>query len=64
MTATIHEIKSGTVIVTDDTLLCCTPLSRRLVMEDSQGLYFICTNGKHYLDGQLQGGVYVGFSRE
>lgn len=55
------EIDEGDVIELDGGFTCCTARKRK-VFKDSDGyLWFKCSAGVHYLDGQLDGyDTYIG----
>lgn len=59
--AKVSEISTGDTIEVDGDFTCISEGSRVLVKSSCNGLYFLCDQGRHYLDGQLDDGdVYVG----
>jgi hypothetical protein len=63
----LSEIKEGDVLIADGGFTCI-PEGRDLPVEsDPDGkLYFLCQEGRHYLDGQLadDGDTLVGLTRK
>jgi hypothetical protein len=59
------EVKPGTRLFTDDGFTCMRPWEVRIVREDDkERLYVACLcgwDGKHYLEGQVEGNRVVGF---
>lgn len=53
--AKLNELKVGDVIELDDGF-DCKEMGTCRVCKDEQGLYFICSEGHHYLDGQADNG--------
>lgn len=60
-TVKISDVKVGTVLFTDGGFTCMRPNSIATVYGDASGLFVRCDDGDHYLDGQEDGEVYVGF---
>jgi hypothetical protein len=62
-TATINNVRLGTTIVAGDGFTCMDAGAPFDVYRDDKGLFVRCADGRHYLDGQLNGGeIYVGFT--
>lgn len=64
MEATIENVKIGTMLVADGGFTCIEHDALLEVKADHDGeLYVPCSDGKHYLDGQIgdDGFTYVGF---
>lgn len=67
--AHVSRVKAGTVLVADGGFTCIKEGAKKKVRRDkSGGLYVLCKEGRHYLDGQLGWrpdtiGQYVGFYR-
>lgn len=71
--ASVNEVKEGTVLVADGGFACLHEGDVLTVQKDSElaaanpelpelGLFVPCSDGKHFLDGQLDDGeVYIGF---
>lgn len=59
--ARIAEVKAGDTLLADGGFTC---MSEGIVTveEDDDGLFVRCGEGKHYLDGQAEGDVYIGLS--
>jgi hypothetical protein len=55
--AKLSELKEGSLIELDAGFTCAKA-GVQLVLQDQQGLYFICKNGKHYLDDERLIGIY------
>lgn len=58
----------GVIVECDDGFTCIKDGVRRVIKQDAKGeLYFDCSDGSHYLDGQLesdaQGEYYVGLRK-
>lgn len=49
----VSEIKIGSMVKMDDDFSCMMGGVNRIVQEDDQGLFVVCAEGHHYLDGQL-----------
>lgn len=59
--AKVSEISAGDDIEVDSSFTCIAEGTRITVKISSDGLYFFCDQGRHYLDGQLDDGdVYIG----
>lgn len=52
MKAYLDALKAGDLVYADAGFTCMEPGKKR-IEEDSEGLYIVCDEGKHYLDGQL-----------
>ncbi len=50
--AKLADVHPRHVLVCDDRFDCVSPFTMLRIKEDENGLYFKCTEGKHYLDGQ------------
>ena len=59
MTASINQVKAGTR-VTVSGLTCIPDGTVRIVEEEDDELFIHCKEGKHFLDGQEEGDIYVG----
>lgn len=55
------EIKAGDTVFLDSGFTCVKagPVE---IQQGMRGLYFRCSAGAHYIDGQLEDGVYIGLS--
>lgn len=53
--ALYNEVKEGDIVETDNGITCVQYGTSHTVLRDENGLYFNCHDGKHYLDGQLDG---------
>ena len=49
----INDIHAGDIIQIDGGFTCCKK-GMRVVYKDTDGLYFRCSEGRHYLDGQIE----------
>lgn len=58
--AKISEISVGDTIEVDGGFGCIAGGSQVIVRKSNHGLYFLCDQGRHYLDGQRDGDVYSG----
>ncbi len=58
----IKVVSDGTILFPDDGFTCLTFNKPYTVEKDSYGLYIRCEDGNHYLDGQIEGDVYIGLS--
>ena len=59
--ATIGEVKEGDTVRLDGGFTCIREGETRIVKRGAGGLYFECSEGNHYLDGQLDDGTeYIG----
>lgn len=56
--ARLDEVKGGDTIELDGDFDCAAA-GPAIVCEDDHGLYFECTCGEHYLDGQDDGDGYL-----
>lgn len=59
MKATIHNVTNGTKLKTLCDFGCTKEGAIVTVQGHDNDLYFSCHDGRHYLDGQLDGGIYV-----
>lgn len=58
------ELKVGDKVVLDSGFTCRNS-GPAYLEEDTNGLYFHCDSGKHYIDGQLdEDDVYIGLEKE
>jgi len=51
--ARLDALKPGSTVLADAGFRCIAPASILSVKEDECGLYVKCSDGRHYLDGQL-----------
>ena len=56
----ISEVYEGCSIEVDGDFSCCREGEVFLVEEDEDGFFFRCSEGLHYIDGQIEGDYYVG----
>lgn len=56
--ARLSELKVGDRVLLDSDFLCHQP-GQVTIEEDEKGLYFLCNEGLHYLDGQTDDGEYL-----
>ena len=49
----IADVKVGMILTADGGFNCLMQGARRIVKEDTDGLYIGCASGKHYLIGQV-----------
>ena len=62
MYAKIDEVEEYSILIPDGGFTCLKDGKEAVVYEDEFGLYVICDEGRHYLDGQLDDGEeYIGF---
>lgn len=59
--ALLEELRDGQRIELDDGFECLNheadrPTTRTVLADDAGRLFFTCRCGRHYLDGQLEGG--------
>lgn len=54
------EVREGSVLVTDGGFTCMGEGQQKTVEKAPDGLFVPCGDGRHYIDGQLEGGHYVG----
>lgn len=62
--APIDKVKDGSVLECDDGFTCLHDEDIVVVRKDENGLYVVCDEGRHYIDGQLDWDdctTYVGF---
>lgn len=58
----LSDLKAGDRITTDNSFTCMGA-GIRTVQEDESGLYLLCEDGRHYLDGQQdEHGHLIGIS--
>lgn len=58
------DLKAGDKVTFDDAFTCLSQETQCTVYEEAGNLIVRCTHGKHFLDGQLEDGVYVGVYKE
>lgn len=63
MFANRNELKAGDFVLTWDGFRCIDPGKIVRLNEDKDGVYFICRNGRHYIDDLVQDGVVHGLSK-
>jgi len=56
------ELVAGSIVAVDGGFTCLPEGARHIVQQGVGGLFIPCRAGRHYLDGQLENGVYVGLS--
>lgn len=64
--ATVEETKAGDYVEVDGDFTCIAKGARLPVQKDDNGeLYIECSGdgGRHFLDGQVNGGIYLGLYR-
>ena len=61
----IKEVKAGMTLVADAGFSCVKAGTKVRILRgiNSDKFYFECSEGNHYLDGQIEGEYYVGLSR-
>jgi hypothetical protein len=60
--APASSVKEGTLLVPDGRFTCMKAnAARHVKLSEDGGLYVECRCGRHYLDGQFENGVYLGF---
>jgi len=61
--ATLHNTKAGDTLLADDGFTCIPGDGEVVVQQaDDERLYVPCSEGRHYLEGQLNDEMeYVGF---
>lgn len=62
--ARVADIKVGDTLIPDGGFICLTEGAAHVVKTDGKELFITCTHGKHYLNGQRQGGVYIGLTKK
>jgi hypothetical protein len=64
MSVKIADVTVGTVLIPDADFDCLPQGVPVTVLEDELGLYLYlpCQKGRHYLDGQEEGDIYIGLS--
>ena len=63
--AKLSETKLGDVLIADSGFTCILNGAECQVMQDDDGLYVPCQEGRHYLDGQTDDGeILVGLYRK
>lgn len=60
--AKIDDVRVGTKLQSDDALTCLNMNAIHIVECDENGLFIICHDGRHYLDGQIDGDEYIGLT--
>lgn len=60
----MEELTPGMRLVSDAGFPCIKEGEVREVRQCADGLYVDCAGGRHYLSGQDDDGVLVGFARE
>ena len=59
---TVEQVKKGLHIECDDGFDCIKKNSVKIIESDENGeLYVPCKAGRHYLDGQLEQDIFIGF---
>jgi hypothetical protein len=58
----ITDIKPGDVLIADAGFTCVEAGPVAIEEDENGELYFLCSEGRHYLDGQTDDGVVVGLS--
>lgn len=58
--ATIKNIKEGDRVQCDGDFTCIPANAIRIVRKSDEGLYIKCSEGEHYLDGQIKQHYYIG----
>jgi hypothetical protein len=51
--AKVSEVKNRSIVKMDDDFSCMMGGVNRIVQEDDGGLFVVCAEGHHYLNGQL-----------
>jgi len=51
--ARMSDLKEGDEVTVDGDFTCMLPWSQAEVLGDEDGLYILCEEGQHYLQGQL-----------
>jgi len=60
----LSDLNRGDIVEVDEHFTCMLA-GQRMVHKNSEGLYLVCKNGYHYLDGQADGnGELVGIVRK
>lgn len=54
----LSEAKAGQIIETDSGFTCIGAGEKVALLADDHGLYFLCEDGEHYIDGQADDGEY------
>lgn len=54
-----NEVNKGDIVRVDYGFTCMSD-GEKVVKQDETGLFLNCLDGKHYLDGQLENGEYIG----
>jgi hypothetical protein len=61
---TIHDVQAGDNLQVDDGFTCMQAEDVRKVEADHDGKLFVrCTDGRHFLDGQIDGETLVGLQK-
>jgi hypothetical protein len=59
--AKIEDVKAGSVLTLDGGFTCLPEGATVVTKQDEDGeLYFECSAGRHYLDGQIDGDMLTG----
>lgn len=61
--ARVDDVKAGDVLVTDGGFTCMSENEHKTVKQDNGGLFVDCSEKRHYLDGQIEGDVYIGLRK-
>ena len=59
--AKVSEVKEGDSLIADNGFTCIHGEAVVQVFKDRDGLFVVCDEGKHYLDGQIKEDYYLGF---
>lgn len=57
---TTQNAKAGMEVQVDGDFVCIEPWSVHTLQQDDNGLFILCADGRHGLDGQLEASHYVG----
>lgn len=57
----ISAVTTGTILRNDGFFACIPKRATRTVQYAPDGLFLRCKEGRHYLDGQIDGDDYIGF---
>ena len=57
------DVHPGTMLIADGGFTCIKEGDVLTVEADRNGMYVPCRDGKHYLDGQVDRGHYVGLRK-
>lgn len=61
--AHVADLKAGDFALTGEVLQCIQPGRIVRLKEDEDGIYFICNNGRHYIEDLIQGDIVMGLSK-